>query len=134
MEDERMDYEMDYGQINISNDVVATIAGIAAMEVSGVSGMSGGIAGGIGEKLGRKNLSKGVKVEVGDTNTTIDLYIVVEYGSKIPEIAWKIQENVKREVESMTGLEVLEVNINVQGVNMEKESKEDGIDSENSTR
>lgn len=125
-----MDRE-EYGQIKISDEVVGTIAGIAAMEVSGVAGMSGGIAGGIGEMLGRKNLSKGVKVQVGETETAIDLYIVVEYGAKIPEVAWDIQEVVKREVEAMTGLDVSEVNINVQGVNIEKESKEENPDLEN---
>jgi uncharacterized alkaline shock family protein YloU len=85
--------------------------------------MSGGIAGGIVEKLGRKNLSKGVKVEVGEKETAIDLYIVVEYGIRIPEIAWNIQENVKKAVENMTGLNVIEVNIHIQGVNFEKETK-----------
>lgn len=122
---DREEYAEDYGQIKISDEVVGTIAGIAAMEVSGVAGMSGGIAGGIGDMLGRKNFSKGVKVQVGDVETSIDLYIIVEYGAKIPEVAWNIQEAVKREVEAMTGLDVAEVNINVQGVNIEKESKEE---------
>jgi uncharacterized alkaline shock family protein YloU len=125
-----MDRE-DYGQIKISDEVVGTIAGIAAMEVPGVAGMSGGIAGGIGEMLGRKNFSKGVKVQVGDVDTAIDLFIVVDYGAKIPEVAWNVQEVVKREVEAMTGLEVSEVNINVQGVNIEKESKEENPDLDN---
>lgn len=122
---DREEYAEDYGQIKISDEVVGTIAGIAAMEVSGVAGMSGGIAGEIGDMLGRKNFSKGVKVQVGDVDTSIDLYIIVEYGAKIPEVAWNIQEAVKREVEAMTGLDVAEVNINVQGVNIEKESKEE---------
>lgn len=122
---DREEYAGDYGQIKISDEVVGTIAGIAAMEVPGVAGMSGGIAGGIGDMLGRKNFSKGVKVQVGDVETSIDLYIIVEYGAKIPEVAWNIQEAVKREVEAMTGLDVAEVNINVQGVNIEKESKEE---------
>ncbi|PAB60964.1 Asp23/Gls24 family envelope stress response protein [Anaeromicrobium sediminis] len=109
---------MDYGQIKISDDVVGIIAGLAATEVEGVAGMSGGIAGGIAEILGKKNLSKGVKVEVGEKETVIDLYIIVEYGAKIPEVSWQIQENVKKAIETMTGLKVLEVNIHVQGVNM----------------
>ncbi len=79
--------------------------------------MSGGIAGGIAEMLGRKNLSKGVKVEVGEEQAAIDLFVVVEYGVRIPDVAWKIQENVKRAIEGMTGLDVVEVNVHVQGVN-----------------
>lgn len=112
-----------YGKVTFADEVVAIIAGLAATEVSGVAAMSGGIAGGIVEKLGRKNLSKGVKVEVGEKETAIDLYIVVEYGVRIPEIAWNIQENVKKAVENMTGLNVIEVNIHIQGVNFEKETK-----------
>lgn len=113
----------DYGKISFADEVVAIIAGLAATEIDGVAAMSGGIAGGIAEKLGRKNLSKGVKVEVGEKEAAIDLFIIVEYGVRIPEISWNIQENVKKAVETMTGLSVTEVNIHVQGVNFEKEPK-----------
>ncbi len=112
------------GKISFEDEVIAIIAGIAATEVEGVAAMSGGIVGGIAEKLGMKNLSKGVKVEVGEKETAVDLYIIVEYGCRIPEVAWNIQENVKKAVESMTGLKVVEVNIHVQGINFEKETKE----------
>lgn len=115
----------DYGQIKIADEVVGVIAGLAATEVSGVAGMSGGIAGGIAEMLGRKNLSKGVKVEVGEKEAAIDLFIIVEYGTKIPDVSWQIQENVKKAIETMTGLNVVEVNIHVQGVNMDKDVKEE---------
>lgn len=115
----------EYGNIKISDDVVSIIAGIAATEIDGVAGMSGGMVNGITEMLGRKNLSKGVKVEVGEKESAIDLYIIVEYGARIPEVAWKVQENVKKAVETMTGLKVVEVNIHVQGVNFAKEEKED---------
>lgn len=118
------------GSIKITDEVVAIIAGIAAMDVPGVSSMSGGIANGIAEALGRKNLSKGVKVEVGEKEAAIDLYIIVEYGYRIPEIAWNIQEKVKKSVESMTGLNVIEVNIHVQGVNFEKESKRENAEDQ----
>lgn len=112
------------GDVRIANEVVAVIAGLAAVEVDGVAGMSGGIAGGIAELLGRKNLSKGVRVEVGEEQAAIDLFVVVEYGVSIPEVAWKIQEGVKRAVESMTGLQVVEVNVHVQGVHfMQTEEK-----------
>lgn len=106
------------GEVRIANEVVSTIAGLAAVEVEGVAGMSGGIAGGISEILGRRNLSRGVKVEVGQHQAAIDLYIVVHYGVRIPDVAWKVQENVKRQVETMTGLEVTEVNVHVQGVHV----------------
>ncbi|MCR4434265.1 MAG: Asp23/Gls24 family envelope stress response protein [Clostridiales bacterium] len=116
------------GAVKITDEVVAIIAGIAATEVPGVAGMSGGIAGGIAEMLGRKNLSKGVKVEVGEKEAAIDLYIIVDYGCRIPDIAWEIQEKVKKSVETMTGLEVVEVNIHIQGVNIEKEHKKEAVD------
>ena len=111
------------GTVKIADDVVAIIAGIAATEVEGVAGMSGGITGGITEMLGMKNLSKGVKVEVGDEEAAIDLYIIVEYGSNISELGKKVQENVKNTLETMTGLNIIEVNVNILGVNFPKEPK-----------
>ncbi|MDA8235117.1 MAG: Asp23/Gls24 family envelope stress response protein [Clostridia bacterium] len=104
------------GSIRIADEVVGVIAGLAATEIKGIAGMSGGIAGGIAEMLGRKNLSKGVKVEVGEKEAAIDLYVIVEFGTRIPEVASEIQANVKQAVESMTGLAVVEVNVHVQGV------------------
>ncbi len=118
------------GAIKITDEVVAIIAGIAAMDVPGVTGMSGGIAGGIAEALGRKNLSKGVKVEVGEKEAAIDLFIIVEYGFRIPEVAWTIQEKVKQAVEEMTGLNVVEVNIHIQGVNIEREHKKELLEEQ----
>lgn len=113
------------GNVKIADEVVGVIAGIAATEVEGVAGMAGGIASGITEILGKKNFSKGVKVEVGETQAALDLYIVIQYGVSIPEVAQQVQENVKRAVESMTGLDVVEVNVHVQGVAFgEPEEKE----------
>ena len=117
------------GTIKIADEVVSIIAGIAATEVKGVAGMSGGVTGGIVEMLGRKNLSKGVKVEVGEKETSVDLYVIVEYGERIPEVAWNIQENVKQAIENMTGIEVVEVNIHVQGVNFQHEPNKEEIKS-----
>lgn len=114
-----------HGSIRISEDVVKIIAGLAATEVAGVAGMSGGIAGGIAEKLGRKNLSKGVKADVGEKEAAIDIFVIIDYGAQIQEVASKIQSNVKNAVESMTGLKVLEVNVNVQGVSFGSENKEE---------
>jgi len=130
MDDMRQSIVSESGAVKISEEVVAIIAGIAAMEVPGVAGMSGGLAGGIAEMLGRKNLSKGVKVEVGEKEAAIDLYIIVEYGCRIPDVAWEIQEKVKKAVETMTGLHVVEVNIHIQGVNIEKDHKKDKADDD----
>ena len=117
----------DNNEIKIADDVVAVIAGVAVSEVSGVAEMAGGFAGGITEVLsGKKNLAKGIKVEVGDKDTKIDVNIIVEYGVRIPDIAFEIQNRVKKAVETMTGLNVVEVNVHVQGVNTEeKETAEE---------
>lgn len=104
------------GTVKIANDVVATIAGLAAADVEGIAGMSGGVAGGIAEMLGRKNLTKGVKVEVGEETTTVDILCIVEYGISIVTVASNVQHRVKNAVESMTGLKVEAVNVHVQGV------------------
>ncbi|GAA0215821.1 Asp23/Gls24 family envelope stress response protein [Selenomonas dianae] len=113
--------ETGLGTIRVADEVVSIIAGLATTEVEGVAGMSGGIAGGIAEILGRKNFSKGVKVEVGEKEAAIDLYIIVKYGIRIPEVALAAQENVKRAIETMTGLSVIEVNVHVQGVGFPEE-------------
>ena len=113
--------------IKISNDVVASIAGVAVSEVPGVYSMAGGIAGGISEVFsGKKNLSKGIKVDVGEKETKIDVNIIVEYGVRIPDVAFEIQGRVKKAVETMTGLKVSAVNIHVQGIktNLTTENKE----------
>lgn len=114
----------EYGNVNISDDVVGIIAGVAATEIPGVAGMSGGITGGITEMLGMKNLSKGVKVELGDKETVLDIFVIVDYGSNISDIGKRVQENVKNSIETMTGLNVSKVNVNIQGVNIPKENKE----------
>ncbi len=115
---------LEYGEIKIVDDVVATIAGLAAIEVEGVAGMSGGFVGGIAEMLGKTSLSKGVKVEIQEKVAVIDLYIIVEYGTKIPDVAWEIQESVKKSVETMTGIKVNEANIHVQGVHFPDEGEQ----------
>ena len=104
--------------IQISNDVVAVIAGVAVSEVQGVAGMAGGFAGGISEVFsGKKNLAKGIKADIEDGKAKLDVNIIVEYGSRIPDVAFEIQNRVKKSVENMTGLVVEEVNVHVQGVN-----------------
>ena len=100
--------------IEISNDVIAVIAGVAVSEVQGVASMSGSFAGGITEVLsGKKNLAKGIKVEKTENVTKIDVNIIVEYGSRIPDVAFEIQNRVKKAVEGMTGFKVEEVNVHV---------------------
>ena len=112
--------------IEISGDVIAVIAGVAVSEVQGVSSMSGGFAGGITEVLsGKKNLAKGIKVDKEDEKVKIDVNIIVEYGSRIPDVAFEIQNRVKKSVESMTGLKVEEVNVHVQGVNTDSVKKDE---------
>lgn len=113
--------------VRIADDVVATIAGIAALEVEGIAGMAGGLASNMAEMLGKKNMTKGVKVQVGERECAIDLFVIVEYGVRIPDVAHRVQENVKRAVESMTGLDVVEVNIHVQGVSFQSEHREDEV-------
>ena len=116
------------GAIRIADEVVSIIAGLAATEVDGIAGMSGGLVGGIAEMLGRKNFAKGVKVEVGEKEAAVDLYIIVKYGVRIPDVALAVQENVKQAIETMTGLSVVEVNIHVQGVGFpETEAKEEEV-------
>lgn len=112
------------GTVKISDEVVAVIAGIATAEVKGVAGMSGGIVGGIAEFVGKKNPSRGVKVEVGEKEAAVDVYVIVEFGVRIPEVAHEIQRNIKKAIESMTGLAVVEINVHIQGVSFPNEGKE----------
>lgn len=111
------------GKVNISDEVVAVIASLAATEVDGVAGMVTGVAGGFAELIGKKNLSKGVKITTEEGNTSLDLSIIVEYGAKVQEVANKVQEKVKSEVETMTDLKISTVNVSVDGINVPSESK-----------
>ena len=118
--------KLENNNIKIADDVVAVIAGMAVSEVQGVANMAGGFAGGISEVLsGKKNFAKGIKVDVGEKETKIDVNIIVEYGTRIPEVAYEIQTKVKKAVETMTGLKVIEVNVHVQGVNINNTNIED---------
>lgn len=113
--------------IQISNDVIAVIAGVAVSEVSGVASTVGGFAGGISEVLsGKKNMAKGIKVDKNENKVKIDVNIIVEYGTRIPDVAFEIQNRIKKAVENMTGMNVEEVNVHVQGVdtNAKKDKQE----------
>ncbi len=111
------------GRIEIAPEVIEVITGLAAAEVEGVAHMSGGFVGDIAERLGRKNLAKGVKVEVGKKEAAVDVYLIVKYGYKIPEVARNIQENVQNAIENMTGLKVIEVNVHIVDVEFRTEKK-----------
>ena len=117
------------GSIKISDEVIATITSVAASEVDGVSGLMGSIAGEIALKFGKKNINKGIKVTSDDKEAVIDINLIVKYGVKIPEIAWEVQESVKKAVESMCGLTITKVNIHVVGVEFEADNKADNKDT-----
>lgn len=111
------------GQVRIADDVVAVIAGIAATETDGIAGMSGGMTEGFTRRVTGKNVTRGVSVEVGELEAAIDLRVIVQYGAKIHEVSRQLQYNVKQAVESMTGLNVIEVNVKVEGVVLAEEGK-----------
>ena len=110
--------------LNISEDVIGIIAGLAASEVEGIAGMQLGFVDGINQMFGNnKKYSKCVKIELEVRKVTVDIFVNVKYGVRIPDVAWAAQTAVKNSVETMTGLEVAAVNINVQGIIFEKEDK-----------
>lgn len=108
------------GTITFANEVIATIAGLAAMDIPGVAGMCGSLAGGFAELLGRKNLAKGVKIQVEDNVVTVDIELIVDYGAIVPEVCKEVQQSVSKALETMTGLNVAAINITVQGVKMKE--------------
>lgn len=115
------------GTVVFATDVIATIAGLAATEVEGVASMVGNTSGGLAEIFKRgqnaRSLTKGVRVELNENTVSVQLTIVVDYGSPIPRVAKNIQENVKKAIETMSGLEVTAVNVVVQGVSFDKENR-----------
>ncbi len=114
------------GNVKISDEVIATIAQIAANEVDGIIGTGSSFAGEIKQILSKKApAGKGVKVVTENGEVTVDISVVVEYGAKIPAVSWELQENVKKNVESMTGLSVRKVNIHVVGIEVKEEEKEE---------
>lgn len=113
---EDIDVEEDRANMMITDEVLAIMAGVAASEIKSVYKMSGGFTGGLVEVFGRRNLSKGVKVDTRNDKTIIDLYVIIKYGYRIPEAAWEIQEHVKKTIEELADIEIDAVNIHVQGV------------------
>ncbi len=111
----------DIGEVQIANEVVSSIAGISASEVEGVESMAGGITNEIADKLGMKNLSKGVKVSVDGGEVSVDIAINMKYGYSIPKTSAKVQEKVSQAINAMTGLDVETVNVRIAGVSLEPE-------------
>ncbi len=109
------------GKVSIADDVVASIAGIAAIEVKGVSKLTGNISKELVAKLGKKNLAKGVKVDIIEGTVDVDLSLELEYGNSIKDVSENVQIKVKQAIESMTGLTVGSVNVVVSGIKLEKE-------------
>ncbi|QJC52397.1 Asp23/Gls24 family envelope stress response protein [Paenibacillus albicereus] len=117
--------DLETGMIRISDDVVATIAGLAALETPGIAAMSGGISEGLAKRLSGKNAQKGVTVEVGQLEAAIDLRVIVQYGIPIQEVCRQLQLGVREAVENMTGLHVVEVNVKVDGVLFKEETADE---------
>ena len=106
----------DIGSVKIANDVIGMIAALAAMEIDGVSGMSGNITSEVLQKSGYKKLSKGVRVQLNGKNVAVDLALLMGYGFNIPATSQKVQTRVKNTVENMTGLNVTDVNVHISGI------------------
>lgn len=115
-------YEKDQiGEVQIADEVVAIIAGLAATEVEGVDSLAGNMSNELIGKLGVKNLSKGVKVEVTEEHVSVNISMNLKYGYSIPDVCEKVQDKVKSAIENMTGLSVLDVNIKIAGVSVEEQ-------------
>lgn len=113
------------GTVKISNDVLSTIAGIAASEIDGVAGMAGSFMENISEKLGRHDLGRGIKIETRGEDVTVDVFINVEYGCRIPDMARDLQRNVKDTIENMTDLQVQVINVHIQDLMFDVDEEEE---------
>ncbi|QOR65424.1 Asp23/Gls24 family envelope stress response protein [Cytobacillus suaedae] len=118
------------GKVEIAPEVIEVIAGIAASEVDGVAQMRGNFASGVAERLGKKNHGKGVKVELTDNGITIDVFCAMKFGISIPNVAQKVQDNIRQALLNMTALEIDEVNIHVVGVLFENQKQEQQFEQE----
>lgn len=113
------------GRVEIAPEVIEVIAGFASAEVDGVASMRGNFATGVAEKLGRKSHGKGIKVELGEEGIVIDVYVIMQFGISIPDVAKRIQDNIRQALFNMTALEVNEINIHVVGVQFEQKADEE---------
>ncbi|MBF4693687.1 Asp23/Gls24 family envelope stress response protein [Fusibacter ferrireducens] len=110
-----------HGKVNIADDVIGVISTIAASEIKGIKALNGTFQDDVLELIGKKNFNKGIQVEMNDNIILVELSVIVDYGTKIHEVAKEVQENVKLAIESMTGLEVAGVNVNIAGINIKNE-------------
>lgn len=113
------------GNIKISDEVIETIASVAVSEIEGVSSTGTGIVDGIARRLSKKPVSGGIKASVNEDTTSVDINIIVKYGVRIPEVAWNVQDAVKREIELMTGLKVDKVNVRIVGIDIPAEEDDE---------
>lgn len=130
MEDNKPEINNEMGTIRIADEVIATVAGLAASEVEGVASMSGGWGTDLVEKLGRKNFGKGIRVEVIGEETKIEIFLVIDYGYQIPKVAEDVQREVKQAVETMTGLKVSSVNVHIVSVILKKNEAQEPVAGE----
>lgn len=107
------------GTVEIAPEVIEIITGIAASEIEGLSSMRGSFASGVVERFGKKSHGKGVKVELTETGIVVDLYVVLDFGVSIPQIAQKLQTNIRQSIKGMTALEIAEINVHVVGIQMD---------------
>jgi uncharacterized alkaline shock family protein YloU len=121
-----MEEQANIGTVKVSDEVIATVASVAATQVEGVAGMSEGVVDGIAKLLTGGQATKGIKVQVGEEEAALDISIIVEYGTSIAEVGRQVQESVKKAVEAMTGLRVVEVNVSIQGVHLPDEEHQKG--------
>lgn len=119
------------GNVKISDEVVVTIASVAVSEIDGVSGTGTGIVEGIARKFSKKTTSGGIKVTMTEDAVSLDINVIMKYGVRIPEVAWNVQDAVKREVELMTGLSVERVNVRVVGIEVPQETVPEPEQDEN---
>jgi len=124
------DIPEEVGSVKVADEVLSIVASLAVAEIPGVAGMSGSIRGGISEMLGKKDLTKGVKVAAEGKSATLEVYVYIRYGYNIPDVAIAIQEKAKEAVESMTGYEVKAVNVHVEGIKRLEKNNIDDIDKD----
>ena len=115
--------------IKISDEVIETIASVAVSEIEGVSSMGTGFVDGIARRITKKSMSAGIKANVNDNSVGVDISIVVKYGVRIPEVAWNVQDAVKKEIELMTGLTVEKVNVKVVGIDIPEEDNKENTEN-----
>ncbi len=126
--------EAESDSVRIAAEVIGILAGIAASEVPGIAGMSGGLVGGIAEKLGRKDLAKGIRVYQEGNKVKLDVNIIAEYGVKISEVAQNLRKTVRQAVEQTTGLNVVAINVHVLGIHISKEDDKTKEEQETESR